>query len=680
MQNPLLSTFDTPFQVPPFHQIKIEHYMPAVDEAIAQAKKEIDEITNNADAPTFANTIEALESSGELLGRVTSVLFNLNSAETSDELQAVARDASPKLSAFSNEINQNEVLWTRVKTVYENKETFDLDAEQEMLLTKTYKGFVRNGADLDAEKKARYKEVSMELSKLSLQFGENLLAETNSYELVIDNEADLAGLPKDVIARAKETAEKKDKSGKWVFTLQAPSYIPFLEHAENRALRERLYKAFMSKALKGDERDNRAIVKKLVSLRAEQASLLGYNSYADYVLEERMAEAPSKVRNFLDDLLQRAFPKAKEEYEELKEFARELGFVGELQRWDWAFYSEKLRKKKYDLDDELTKPYFKLENCISGVFQTAEKLFDISFERNDEIPVYHDDVEAYEVKNTQGEVVAVFLADFFPREGKRGGAWMTSYRDEKREGESKVIPLVSIVCNFTPSSADGPSLLKFEEVTTLFHEFGHALHGMLADTTYASLSGTSVFWDFVELPSQIFENWCYEKECLELFAHHYETGELIPSGYINKLKESAIYHEAYATVRQISFGLLDMMWHSMQLDEAQNVSDVVAMERFAFEPTEMFPVVENTNMSVQFGHIFGGGYASGYYSYKWAEVLDADAFSVFKENGIFDKETATRFKNTVLSKGGTVHPMELYKEFRGQEPTPDALLKRAGLV
>ncbi|MEP0369378.1 MAG: M3 family metallopeptidase [Cyclobacteriaceae bacterium] len=680
MQNPLLSTFDTPFQVPPFHQIKIEHYMPAVDEAIAQAKKEIDQITSNADAPTFANTIEALESSGEMLGRVTSVLFNLNSAETSDDLQAVARDASPKLSAFSNDINQNEVLWARVKEVYENKEAFDLNPEKEMLLTKTYKGFVRNGADLDAEKKARYKEVSMELSKLSLQFGENLLAETNGYELVIDNEADLAGLPTDVIARAKETAEKKDKQGKWVFTLQAPSYIPFLEHAENRDLREKLYKAFMSKALKGDDRDNREIIKKLVALRAEQASLLGYNSYADYVLEERMAEAPSKVRDFLDDLLQRAFPKAKEEYEELKEFARELGFEGELQRWDWAFYSEKLRKKKYDLDDELTKPYFKLENCISGVFQTAERLFDISFERNHDIPVYHEDVEAYEVKDPQGEVVAVFLADFFPRDGKRGGAWMTSYRDEKREGGAKVTPLVSIVCNFTPSSADSPSLLKFEEVTTLFHEFGHALHGMLADTTYASLSGTSVFWDFVELPSQIFENWCYEKECLELFAHHYETGELIPSEYIDKLKESAIYHEAYATVRQISFGLLDMMWHSMQMDEAQNVSDVVAMERLAFGPTEMFPLVQNTNMSVQFGHIFGGGYASGYYSYKWAEVLDADAFSVFKENGVFDKETATRFKNTVLSKGGTVHPMQLYKEFRGQEPTPDALLERAGLV
>lgn len=680
MENPLLIAFDTPFEIPPFDKIKIEHYGPAIDQAIAKSREELEAITANPDAPTFENTIEAMEHSGTLLGRITSVLFNLNSAETSDELQAVARDASPKLSAFSNEVSQNEQLWARIKAVYENRDSLELNGEQQMLLTKTYKGFVRNGADLNEADKARYKEVSMELSQLALQFGENVLAETNAYELVIENEADLKGLPKDVVTRAKETAEKKGKKGSWVFTLQGPSYIPFMEHAENHELREKLYKAYMSKALKGDEHDNREIVKKLVALHAEQANLLGYNTYSEYVLEERMAQTPDKVREFLKELLDKALPKAKEEYDELKEFAKSLGADHELERWDWAYYSEKLRKKKYDLDDELTKPYFKLENAIDGVFKTAEKLFDISFERNKTIPVYHEDVIAYEVKDKTGEISAVFLADFFPRDGKRGGAWMTSYREERKLDGMKIIPQVSIVCNFTPSSADTPSLLTFDEVQTLFHEFGHALHGMLANTTYASLSGTSVFWDFVELPSQIFENWCYEKECLDLFAHHYQTGELIPEIYVQKLKESAIYHEAYATVRQISFGLLDLNWHDMTLAEASAVEDVIAMERKAFASTDLFPPVDNTCMSTQFTHIFGGGYASGYYSYKWAEVLDADAFSLFKKNGVFDKATATSFKENILSKGGTEHPMTLYKRFRGQEPTPEALLERAGLL
>ncbi|MFT7232185.1 MAG: peptidyl-dipeptidase Dcp [Cyclobacteriaceae bacterium] len=680
MENPLLKPFDTPFELPPFDKIEIAHYLPAIDHAIEVSRKEMDAITANAAEPTFENTIEAMEFSGSLLSRITSVLFNLNSAETSDDLQGVARDASPKLSAFSNEVSQNEKLWNRIKKVFEKKDGNDLNSEQQMLLTKTYKGFIRSGADLNETDKLRYKEVSMELSKLALQFGENVLAETNAYELVIENEADLKGLPKDVITRAKETAEKKDKSGKWIFTLQGPSYIPLMEHAENRALREELYKAYMSKALKGDEHDNQEIVRKLVSLHAEQASLLGYSTYSDFVLEERMAQTPEKVQGFLKDLLDKAMPKAKAEYEELKDFAKSLGADHELERWDWAYYSEKLRKKKYDLDDELTKPYFKLENVIDGVFKTAEKLFDVSFERNKQLPVYHEDVIAYDVKELSGKVSAVFLADFFPRDGKRGGAWMTSFREEKKLDGKKVIPQVSIVCNFTPSSADAPSLLTFEEVQTLFHEFGHALHGMLADTTYGSLSGTSVFWDFVELPSQIFENWCYEKECLDLFAHHYQTGELIPEIYVQKLKESAIYHEAYATVRQISFGLLDLQWHHLTMEEAAKIQDVVGVERAAFAATDLFPPVDNTCMSTQFSHIFGGGYASGYYSYKWAEVLDADAFSLFKKNGVFDKATATSFKENILSKGGTEHPMTLYKRFRGMEPTPDALLERAGLL
>ncbi len=680
MNNPFLEDFKTPFDVPPFDKIKVEHYMPALEKAIEQSRDEIDQITSNEEAPTFENTIEQMEAGGDLMEKVTSVLFNLNSAETSDELQAVAMEASPVLSAFNNEIKQNEKLWSRIKAVYDQKASLNLNEEQSMLLEKTYKGFVRSGADLDGAKKERFKEVTMELSKLSLQFGENVLAETNEYLKVIDKEEDLKGLPKDVITRAAAKAKEKGYEGKWAFTLQAPSYVPFMEYAENRALREELYKAYMRKSLKGNDRDNQEVVKQIVALRAELAQLLGYNTYADYVLEERMAEKPDNVEAFLNDLLEKALPKAKEEVVEIKEFMKELGADHELQRWDWAYYSEKLRKKKYDLDDELTKPYFKLENVIDGVFKTAEKLYGISFKRNENIPVYHEDVLAYEVLDEKGEVSSLFFADFFPRDGKRGGAWMTSYRDQRKTENGKVIPLISIVCNFTPSSEDTPSLLKFDEVQTLFHEFGHALHGMLADTTYASLSGTHVYWDFVELPSQIMENWCYEKECLDLFAHHYETGELIPEDYIDKIKESAVYHEAYATVRQLSFGLLDMGWHDIPLENAKEIKDVMAVEQEAFAPTDLFPAVPDTNMSVQFSHIFGGGYAAGYYSYKWAEVLDADAFSVFQEKGVFDKETATLFKETVLSQGGTVHPMELYKKFRGQEPTPEALLKRAGLI
>lgn len=681
MNNPFLEQYTTPFGVPPFDQIKIPHFMPALEKGIESASAEITEIAENEEPPTFENTIEQLEKSGELLDRVSGVLFNLNAAETSDELQAVARDASPKLSAFDNEVKQNQKLWTRIKSVFENKSAFDLDHEQEMLLEKTYKSFVRSGADLQGEAKERYKEITMELSRLSLQFGENLLAETNAYQLVIDREADLSGLPKDVVSRAADTARQKGKEGKWVFTLQAPSYVPFMEYADSRDLREQLYKAYMSKALKGDKHDNQEIVKQLVKLRAEKARLLGYPTYAAYVMEERMAENPDKVTAFLNDLLERALPKAKEEVEELREFMRSLGIKHDLQRWDWAYYSEKLRKKKYDLDDELTKPYFKLENVIAGVFKTAEKLYGISFKRNKEVPVYHEDVEVYEVvDSSSGEVSALFFADFFPRDGKRGGAWMTSYRDQKQVDGQKVIPHVSIVCNFTPSSPDTPSLLKFDEVKTLFHEFGHALHGMLADTRYGSLSGTHVYWDFVELPSQIMENWCYEKACLDLFAHHYETGELIPAAYVQRLKESATFHEAFATVRQLSFGLLDIHWHHRSLEEAGTIEDVKAVEREAFGATDLFPAVPDTNMSVQFGHIFGGGYAAGYYSYKWAEVLDADAFSLFQEKGVFDPETARSFKENILSKGGTKHPMELYKRFRGQEPKPEALLKRAGLA
>ncbi|PTB93317.1 peptidase M3 [Marivirga lumbricoides] len=679
MNNPLLKSYNTPFQTPPFDQIKAAHFMPAIEEAIKEANLEIEAITSENEAPTFENTVEALEFSGKKLHDIASILSNLNSAETNEQIQATAREASPLFSEFSNNIFQNTRLFERINAVYAKKEELGLDKEQKVLLENSYKAFIRNGADLNVKDKARFKEISKRLSELSLSYGENVLAETNEYELVISEEKDLSGLPDSAIKQAANTAKSKGKEGQWVFSLQAPSFLPFMENADNRKLREQLYKAYMAKANKNDARDNKTIIQEIVTLRSEKAGLLGYASYADYVLEERMAEDKFKVQKFLDDLLQQALPKAKEEVSEIKAFIEELGDDIDLQRWDWAYYSEKLKKKKYAIDDELLRPYFKLENVLDGVFQTAEKLYDIRFEELKNIPVYHEDVTTYEVKNMAGEHVAIFYADFHPREGKRGGAWMTGYRDQYRRDGEDIRPLVSNVCNFTPSSPGNPSLLTFNEVTTLFHEFGHALHAMLANSKYASLSGANVYWDFVELPSQIFENWCYEKECLDLFARHYETGEKIPQEYIEKIKASSTYHEAYATVRQISLALLDMAYFSLDHEAAQGIADIAKFEEGAMASTELFPKVKDAMMSTQFGHIFAGGYASGYYSYKWAEVLDADAFSLFKEKGIFNKEVAKSFKDNILSKGGSEHPMELYKRFRGRAPKIDALLERAGL-
>lgn len=679
MSNPFFQDFNTPFDVPPFEKIKVDHFLPALEQYIREAKAEIQQIIENKEPASFENTILGLENSGEKLGVVTSVLFNLNSAETNAELQKVAQEASPLLTEFDADIKQNAQLFKRIESVYAQKAQLDLNQEEEMLLEKTYRSFVRNGAGLDGEKKQKFKEISVELAKLTLKFGENVLAETNNYELVIEDEKRLSGLPEDVIARASKLADEKGKKGTWMFTLQAPSYIPFMEYADDRSLREDMYRAYMRKAFKGDEHDNQELVGKIVNLRARKAELLGFGTYAQWILEERMAEKPAQVHSFLNDLLEKAMPAAKKEVVELQEFMKEEGVDHELARWDWAYYSEKLRKKKYDLDDEKIKPYFKLEEVIEGVFKTAEKLYGITFHKNDKIPRYHPDVTAYEVHNDKGEVQSVFFADYFPREGKRPGAWMTSFRDEKKQNGSRQVPHISIVCNFTPSSEGNPSLLKFDEVKTLFHEFGHALHGMLADTTFSSLSGTSVYWDFVELPSQIFENWCYEKECLDLFAKHYKTGEPFPKEYLDRLIESSNYHEAYATVRQISFGLLDMTYHDRNPEDTDAI-DVSKFEDEAFGKTDLFPKVDGTNMSVQFGHIFAGGYAAGYYSYKWAEVLDADAFALFKEKGVFNPEVASSFKENILSRGGTEHPMDLYKRFRGKEPSPEALLKRAGLL
>lgn len=675
--NPLLSIPDTPFQTPPFSQIKNEHFLPAIKELIASAKAEITAITEQQEAASFSNTIEALERSGLLLDRASSVFFNLNSAETNDELQAIARDISPLLSEFSNDILLNEKLFERVKTAYDLTDKNDLNPEQQMLLDKTYKGFVRNGALLNDDQKTKLREIDIALSKLSLEFGEHVLAETNRYEMVLENEDDLDGLPDHAKEMAAQTAKEKGYEGKWVITLDYPSYIPFMTYATNRSLRKELSLAFSSKGFKGDELDNQAIVKDIVKLRNERAQLLGYTTHAHFVLEERMAESPEKVMSFLDEIQQYGKPGAENDVAEVAAYAKKTDGLTDLQRWDFGYYSEKLKKEKYTIDDELLKPYFKLENVVDGVFKTANKLYGLNFKENTEIDRYHPDVTVYEVTDADGKEVAIFYADFFPRAGKRAGAWMTSFAGQYKDDQGDHRPLISNVCNFTKPTATTPSLLTFNEVTTLFHEFGHGLHGMLANGTYGSLSGTSVYWDFVELPSQILENWCYEKECLDLFARHYETGEAIPEELIQKIKDSANFMEGYQTMRQLGFGKLDMAWHGQ---DNSDITDVAAFEKAILEENSVLPSIKGTNMSCSFSHIFQGGYSAGYYSYKWAEVLDADAFAYFQEKGIFNKEVADKFKENVLAAGGSEHPMTLYKRFRGQEPDVKALLRRAGLI
>lgn len=677
-QNPLLQSFDTA----PFSKIKNAHFKPAFEQAIATAKAEIDAITSNREAPTFENTIEALEFTGQQLDRISSIFFNLNSAETNDEIQAIAQEVSPLLSEFSNDITLNEALFKRVKTVYENKNQLDLTPEQQTLLDKKYKSFARNGANLPEDKKQQLRDIDKQLAKLKLTFGENVLAETNKYTLHITDEKDLSGLPDHAIEAAAQTAEEMDKKG-WVFTLQYPSYIPFMTYADNRELRKKLAIAFGAKGFQNDELDNQKNVLEIVKLRHQRAQLLGYDTHAHFVLEERMAQSPQKVENFLEELLEKAKPAAKREFEELSAFAKKTDGIDQLQKWDSAYYTEKLKQERFDLDDEKLKPYFKLENVIDGAFTIAERLFQLKFTEVFDIDNYHGDVKTFRVSDTKGLDVALFYADFHPRPGKRNGAWMTSYKPQYVKGGKNERPHISIVCNFTkpiPAKAgiSKPSLLTFNEVTTLFHEFGHALHGMLANTRYPSLSGTGVYWDFVELPSQVMENWCYEKEALELFAKHYETGETIPMELIEKIKASATFMEGMQTLRQLSFGLLDMAWHSNGLPQTNK--SVKEIEQAAFEGTNLYPDVPENCMSTSFSHIFQGGYSSGYYSYKWAEVLDADAFAYFLEKGIFNSEVATKFKEHVLSKGGTEHPMTLYKRFRGKEPNPDALLKRAGLL
>lgn len=677
MTNILLQKFTTPFDTVPFDKISPHDFLPALKESIAVAKKRIEDIKNNKETESFKNVVEALESSSPELELISGVFFNLHSAETNDDIQKYAKEISPLLTEFSNDVSMDLVLFNKIKKVWDNKEKFNLNPEQMMLLEKNYKSFVRNGALLNDEDKNKLREISKELSTLGLHFGDNVLKETNEYMLVIEKKDDLAGLPEDVVEAAALTAKEKGQEGKWVFTLQYPSVVPFLTHAKNRELRKQLFMANSTKGFHGDATDNKDIVKKIAQLRYQKAKLLGYESHAHFVLEERMASNPKTVTTFIENIVNHATPAAMKETEELKEYAKKVDGLTDYAKWDNMFYAEKLKNEKFQINDEMLRPYFKLEKVIDGVFQVANKLYGLTFKIRNDIPVYHQDVKTYEVLDEKNNHVAVFYADFHPRAGKRNGAWMTSFRGQKIENGVNVRPHIAIVCNFTKPTPTKPSLLGFDEVTTLFHEFGHALHGMLANTQYESLSGTNVYWDFVELPSQIMENWAYEKECLDLFAEHYETGEKIPTDLIKKIKDSSSFLEGRATLRQLSFASVDMGWHST---DPSSINDIEKFETDITARMDFLPNVKGTSISTAFSHIFAGGYSAGYYSYKWAEVLDADAFELFKQKGIFNREVANKFKDNVLSRGGSVHPMNLYVAFRGQEPNPDALLRRAGLL
>ena len=674
--NPFLTAYHTPFETIPFHLIKTEHFEPAIEEGMKVHNQEVDAIIHCPDEPTFHNTIVALEKSGSLLDRVSTVFGNLLSAETSDELEAIAERVMPRLSEHSNNISLNEKLFARIKQVYDETDKEALTPEERMLLQNTYNGFIRSGANLAPEQKERFRQLSAELSVLTLKFSQNNLKETNRYELLLTPEQ-TDGLPQSALDAYAQAAKDKNKDG-YLVTLHAPSFVPFMKYSTHRALRQQLYMAYNTQCTHDDEFNNLEIVQKLVNLRLERAQLLGFDTVADYVLSRRMAENSTNVYKLLNELLEAYTPTAHQEVEEVKNLAKELeGEDFELMPWDWAYYSEKLKEKKFNLNEEELRPYFELKNVIQGVFGLATRLYGITFEENPNIPVYHPDVKAYEVYDEDTSFLAVLYTDFHPRASKRSGAWMTSYKEQWKDEKGNSRPHVSVTMNFTKPSEDKPALLTFSEVNTFLHEFGHALHGMFANTTYQSMSGTNVYWDFVELPSQIMENFAIEKDFLNTFAKHYQTGENIPEEMIQRIVDASNFNVAYACLRQLSFGLLDMAWYTRT---EPFEGDVRSYEKKAWEKAQVLPGIEETCMTVQFSHIMAGGYAAGYYSYKWAEVLDADAFSLFQEKGIFDAATANSFRENVLSKGGTEHPMVLYKRFRGQEPSIDALLKRNGII
>lgn len=676
--NPFYREYNTPHGTTPFGTIKTSHFKPAILEGISQQKAEIDEITGNQEVPSFKNTIAPYDKSGELLQRVLSVFSNLLSAETNEEMQDLANDIMPVISEHENDIRLNEKLFNRIKYVYDNREKEDLTTEEQKLLEDIYLGFARNGANLKGNARETFRGLTKRLSLLTLQFNNNLLKETNAYHLDIEDESRLAGLPESAKEAAHDLAAEHGRKG-WTFTLQAPSYVPFMTYIEDRELRKQIYMAYSTRCSNGNAEDNTDVVRQLCNLRLEITKLLGYNTYADYALVDRMAENCDNVYHLLNQLLEAYTPTALKEVKEVETLAQETeGNSFKLMPWDMSFYSRKLKDRKYKIDSEKLRPYFELGNVIKGVFGLATRLYGISFKENKEIPVYHPDVKAYEVTDNDGKFLAVLYADFHPRAGKQSGAWMTSYKEQwidTATGENSR-PHVSLVMNFTKPTKEKPALLTFDEVTTFLHEFGHSLHGMFANTTYRSLSGTNVYWDFVELPSQFMENFAIEKDFLHTFARHYKTGEMIPDELVQSIIDSSNFNAAYSCLRQVSFGLLDMAWYTRTTPFTGNVQ---AYEKEAWSRAQVLPEAGGTCMSVQFSHIFSGGYAAGYYSYKWAEVLDADAFSLFKERGIFDKQTAKSFRDNILSKGGTEHPMTLYKRFRGQEPTIDALLKRNGI-
>ncbi len=675
MYNPLLQKWKTPFGTPPFDLIETNHFQPAIEEAIKSAAEEINFISENNELPDFENTIASLDRSGELLGKLTSLLFNLNSAETNKSLQKVAQNVSPILTRFSNDITLNEKLFNRIKTVYESKETSGLTTEQKILTERKFRNFLLGGAILKEDEKERFRAISEELATLSLKFEENVLEETNSFELHITDKKDLSGLPESLIEMASMEAERREKTG-WIFTLHFPSYVPFMQYSEMRNLREMMLKAYSSRAFRGNKFDNSQNAIRIANLRLEIAKILGFSTFAEMVLVDRMAEIPGKVENFLKELYSASKPAAQRDFENIRSYAESLGHKDAIERYDWAYYSEKLKKKLFNIDDEILKPYFSLEKAETAVLGLATKLYGLRFVRNTAIPVYHPEVKTFEVYDDDDSFLSILYLDYHPRPGKNGGAWMTSYRDQKNENGNEIRPLISIVANFTLPSETRPSLLSFNELTTLLHEFGHSLHGMLSRCTYEGLSGTNVARDFVELPSQFMENFAYEKEWLDTWATHYITGDKIPGEIIHKIKEASTFNEGYACYRQLGFGFLDMAWHTITTPVESNITD---FESEAMAKTELFPPIEAVNMSASFGHIFSGGYAAGYYGYKWAEVLDADAFSYFTETGIFNRETAESFRKNILEKGGSEKPHDLYVRFRGKEPSIDALLKRSGL-